>query len=209
MSDDESLDFEQDVLNDNNLLKEVELTYRLKRGLASRQQKLYKTTEWRYKKRNRIIRFSAVVSVAAVFMFGLFIMYPGKDAVDEELLAEKEISVSEKNLQEAGAAVGTIRKSIAEGRDKEAVDIIGDMEKNNVIPALSDVSCAHFVVNGDLSDVEADSLIREAYELHWLKICSLIKIGRKDEAKGLLKMFVSIKGQYKEKADSVLQMLDK
>lgn len=55
MSPEESLNFEQDALNNPELRKEIELTYRIKRSLTDRQQKLHKTTQWERKK-NIILR---------------------------------------------------------------------------------------------------------------------------------------------------------
>ena len=51
MSPEESLNFEQEALNNPELRKEIELTYRIKRSLTDRKQKLYKTAQWERKKK--------------------------------------------------------------------------------------------------------------------------------------------------------------
>ena len=43
---------------------------------------------------------------------------------------------------------------------------------------------------------DADVLIQDAYELHWLKIKSLMAIGKKKEATQLLYHFVRIEGEH-------------
>ena len=52
--------------------------------------------------------------------------------------------------------------------------------------------------------MDENQLQMKAYELYWLKICSLIRMGKKDEAIALLKDFIKIKGTYQEQADSLL-----
>ena len=54
---------------------------------------------------------------------------------------------------------------------------------------------------------DADVLSKDAYELHWLKIRSLIAIGKKEEAIQLLMSFVQIEGIHKAAADSLLQKM--
>ena len=49
----------------------------------------------------------------------------------------------------------------------------------------------------------------EVYELYWMKIRSLLRMGKKDEAFVLLKQFVNLEGVHKTQADSLLKELEK
>ena len=53
------------------------------------------------------------------------------------------------------------------------------------------------------------SLKVEVYELYWMKIRSLLRMGKKDEAFVLLKQFVNLEGVHKTQADSLLKELEK
>ena len=82
------------------------------------------------------------------------------------------------------------------------------MEDENIIPTLSDVSAGKFVVSQPMETEDADVLSKDAYELHWLKIQSLIAIGKKEEAIQLLMSFIQIEGKYKATADSILLKME-
>lgn len=55
---------------------------------------------------------------------------------------------------------------------------------------------------------DANVLSKNAYELHWLKIQSLITIGKKEEAIQLLMYFIQIEGIHKAAADSILLKME-
>lgn len=212
MSPEESLNFEQEALNDSELLEEVDLSCRVKRSLADRQQKLYVTSKWANRQRNRIIQFSSIISVAAMVLIGLFIWLPLKDAQkDEPLLAVVNGTTDESIQIESNQIVRSVKKSIEDGEEEKAIEKVEQLEQMRVIPTLDVVSARGFGTSNLLSNERNDSLAlyKDAYELHWLKICALVKMGNKKEAKEKLASFILIEGKYKQKADSLLQALNK
>lgn len=213
MSLEENRSFEQEALNDAELLEEVDLSYRVKRSLTDRQRKLYITSKWRNKKRDRIIRLSTITSVAAILLVGI-ILWPSLDnalSVEDPLLAVVESKSIENVQQKQERVLQSVKKSIEEGQEEDAVELIEQLERGHEIPTIEDISMGRLVANNLLSDEKSDTLgvHFDAYELHWLKICALIKIGKIKEAKAELETFVKIDGMYKHKADSVLLLLIK
>lgn len=214
MSPQESLNFEQEVLNNPELLKEVELTYKVKRRLADRQRKLHQTMEWEKKKRYRSVGLASSLSIAAILLVGIFLWKPSDFSVEQNnTIAKVDDSVSKSELDKAIAkneqAVQKVRKSIKDGKDAEALNDIAVLENSNVLPPLSKVADNRTLMSNNIYSQETDSLISDAYELHWLKICALVKIGRKEEAVELLKIFSNIQGMYKIQADSLLNALER
>ena len=212
MSPEESLNFEQEALNDSELLEEIDLSYRVKRSLADRQQKLYVTSQWANRQLNRIIRFSSITSVAAMLLIGLYIWNPLEDVQKEEPLLALVENTSVESIQlESDQMLRSVKKSIEEGQEEKAIAKVNQLEQMRVIPTLDDVSAGHFTTNGLLSNEKKDTLTlyENAYELHWLKICALVKLGAKEEAKGRLLSFILLKGKYQHKADSLLKVLNK
>ena len=207
MSPEECLEFEQEMLNDVSLRQDVEFVYRLRKGLASRQQKLECVSKWRHKNQRFAVYVIGVSSLAAVLICGVFIMRPKVDT-EPVMLAKKEVPVIKKEVAERNA-VAKVKKAIAKGENEKAVETVDVLERNKVIPTLDEISAGRFVMSQTLESEKRDTLNDEAYELHWLRICSLVKMGMIDEAIESLKIFVHIKGQYKEQADSLLQVFSK
>lgn len=212
MTPEESLNFEQEALNDSELLGEVDLTYRVKRSLTDRQQKLYVTGKWGNRRRNRIIRFSSITSVAAMLLIGLYIWHPLSNVQEQEtLLAVVESYPTKDEQTKHEQVIRTVRESMEEGQEENAIATIEQLERKREIPTLDDVSRGRFVTNNLLSEEKSDTLAwyGDAYELHWLKICALVKVGKRDDAKKQLSTFVQIEGKYKQKADSLLRVLNR
>lgn len=212
MSPEESLNFEQEALNDSELLEEIDLSYRVKRSLTDRQQKLYVTAKWGNRQRNRVIRFSSITSIAAMLLIGLYIWNPSEDVQKEKsLLAIVENTPIETVQIQSEQMIRSVKKSIEEGREEKAIEKVEQLEQMRVIPTLDDVAAGRFTTSNLLSYERNDTLrlCENAYELHWLKICALVKLGNKEEAKERLSSFILLKGKYQHKADSLLQMLNK
>ena len=70
MSSEETLLFEQEILNDEELRKEVEVSILIRKSLAGRAEKLRTMNRWKNRRKNRIIKSSFVVSIAAIFVVG-------------------------------------------------------------------------------------------------------------------------------------------
>lgn len=211
MSPEESLNFEQEALNDSELLEEVDLSYRVKRSLADRQQKLYVTSKWANRQRNRIIQFSSIISIAAMLLIGLFIWFPLEEGQKDEPLLAVVDDASDESIQiESKQIIRSVKKSIEEGEEEKAIEKVEQLEQMRVIPTLDAVSAGGVIVGNLLANERNDTLTlyEDAYELHWLKICALVKMEKKEEVKEKLASFILIEGKYKQKADSLLQTLN-
>lgn len=209
MSPEESLNFEQEALNNPELRKEVELTYRIKRSLTDRKQKLHKTAQWERTRMYSIVRYvTTITSVAAMLVVGSFLIKPAiENASSGNVVASATIESPEILKEKSGEAIVSVQKSISEGNEEVAIAEVTKLEEQNVIPTLNDVSSGRYIMSHTLDSEDADILSKDAYELHWLKIQSLITIGEITEAMELLKSFVTIDGKYKATADSLLNSM--
>ena len=209
MTPEERLNFEQEALNNPELRRETELTYRIKRSLANRQQKLHRTAHCEIKKKYKIAGAATAASIAAVLAVWFFLTKPAQntDVSSEIIAANTSVNAPETLKKKSEEAIVTVKKSISEGKEEVAIAEVTKLEDENIIPTLSDVSAGKFVVSQPMEVEDADVLSKDAYELHWLKIRSLIAIGKKDEAIQLLMSFVQIEGIHKAAADSLLQKM--
>lgn len=209
MTPEERLNFEQEALNNPELRRETELTYRIKRSLANRQQKLHRTAHCEIKKKYKIAGAATTASIAAVLAVGFFLTKPAQTTeVNSEIIAANtSVNAPETLKKKSEEAIVTVKKSISEGKEEVAIAEVTKLEDENIIPTLSDVSAGKFVVSQPMEVEDADVLSKDAYELHWLKIRSLIAIGKKEEAIQLLMSFVQIEGIHKAAADSLLQKM--
>lgn len=209
MTPEERLNFEQEALNNPELRRETELTYRIKRSLANRQQKLHRTAHCEIKKKYKIAGAATTASIAAVLAVGFFLTKPAQitEVNSEIIAANTSVNAPETLKKKSEEAIVTVKKSISEGKEEVAIAEVTKLEDENIIPTLSDVSAGKFVVSQPMEVEDADVLSKDAYELHWLKIRSLIAIGKKEEAIQLLMSFVQIEGIHKAAADSLLQKM--
>ena len=156
-----------------------------------------------------MVRFATISSIAAVFVVGFILYHPATNidvSSNNISMASVEANNQEQNNIISKQAVAQVRKSISEGKEEEAVATIDQLEHEKIIPTLSNIPEKAMMSQTITSDGDA-TIIDNAYELHWLKICSLVKIGRTEEAKNALRSFVLLEGIYKEKADSLLMVL--
>lgn len=209
MTPEERLNFEQEALNNPELRRETELTYRIKRSLADRQRKLHRTAHCEIKKKYKIAGAATAASIAAVLAVGFFLTKPAQitEVNSEIIAANTSVNAPETLKKKSEEAIVTVKKSISEGKEEVAIAEVTKLEDENIIPTLSDVSAGKFVVSQPMEVEDADVLSKDAYELHWLKIRSLIAIGKKEEAIQLLMSFVQIEGIHKAAADSLLQKM--
>lgn len=208
MSPEESLNFEQEALNNPELRKEIELTYRIKRSLTDRKQKLHKTAQWERKKKHRIALYATMSSVAAMIIVGFFLTkHVIENAASDNLVASTTIESPEILKEKSGEAIVSVQRSISEGKEEVAIAEVTKLEEQKVIPSLNEISEGRYIMSHTLESEDADILSKDAYELHWLKIQSLITIGKKAEAMELLKSFVTVDGKYKATADSLLNIM--
>lgn len=206
MTQDERLAFEQEALNDENLRREIALTMLIKKLLGDRKRKLMMIKGWKAKKRARVIKAVSVASIAAVAMLAIAVIRPDDAPVlSHEVVAQQPKPAPTSDMEKQKKVSEAMTKVRQKGNDKEVVDMVDDLENGKDIPSVIEMQAAKFL-NVKKSDENMDEhqLQMKAYELYWLKICSLIRMGKKDEAIALLKDFIKIKGTYQEQADSLL-----
>ena len=206
MTPEERLNFELEALNNPELRKETELTDRIKRSLADRQRKLHKTARCEIKKKYKIVGIASVASIVTILAIWFFFSKPTQNTNVKNELTESTATVNspETLKKKSEETIVTVKKYISEGKAEAAIAEVTKLEDENIIPTLSDVSAGKFVVSQPMETEDADVLSKDAYELHWLKIQSLIAIGKKKEAIQLLMSFIQIEGKYKATADSIL-----
>lgn len=206
MTPEERLNFELEALNNPELRRETELTDRIKRSLADRQRKLHKTARCEIRKKYKIVGIASVISIVTILAIWFFFSKPTQNSnVKNELTVSTAIVYSPENLKKKSEeTIVTVKKYMSEGKAEAAIAEVTKLEDKKIIPTLSDVSAGKLVVSQPMEVEDADVLSQDAYELHWLKIRSLIAIGKKEEAIQLLMSFVQIEGKYKAAADSIL-----
>ncbi|MBO4964098.1 MAG: hypothetical protein J6C65_04050 [Prevotella sp.] len=206
MSSTEKIYFEQEILNNEELRKEVEVTFLLKKSLDDRQRKLLQVKRWTNKRRNLSLKILSVISVAAILVLAFIINIPEtKQHAVHGVVAKNEKVV--RTQQKAQKVIQSMRHSMEKGNDSEAMQALDDWETSPEKITMNQLTCddSQAVV---LSQSEKETLKKDIYELQWLKICLLVKQGEKNEALSLLKSFVSMDGRYKENADSLLKSLE-
>lgn len=205
MSTTEKIYFEQEMLNNEELRKEVEVTFLLKKSLDDRQRKLLQVKRWTNKRRNLSLKILSVISVAAILILAFIINIPEtKQHAVHGVVAKNEKVV--RTQQKAQKVIQSMRHSMEKGNDSEAMQALDDWETSPEKITMNQLTCDSQAVV--LSQSEKETLKKDIYELQWLKICLLVKQGEKNEALSLLKSFVSMDGRYKENADSLLKSLE-
>lgn len=205
MSSTEKIYFEQEMLNNEELRKEVEVTFLLKKSLDDRQRKLLQVKRWTNKKRNLSLKILSVVSVAAILILVFIINIPEtKQHAVHGVVAKNEKVV--RTQQKAQKVIQSMRHSMEKGNDSEAMRALDDWETSPEKNTMNQLTCNDSLAVV-LSQSEKETLKKDIYELQWLKICLLVKQGEKKEVLTLLETFVNIEGRYKENADSLLKSL--
>lgn len=211
MSQEESVNFEQEALNNDELRKELGLCLLVRKSLASRQQKLNLTNRWKHRGKVRLTSIVTITSIAALLVIGFFVLKPSNSTVPvKEMLAqnkdEKAPSFKEKQ-EKVTEAMKTVRHKTD---DKEIVETIEKLEEQNDIPTISEVADAQYMSSKQQDENVKDINQKiEVYELHWMKIRSLLRMGKKEEALALLRQFVTLEGSHKTQADSLLKEIEK
>lgn len=210
MTPEERLNFELEALNNPELRRETELTDRIKRSLADRQRKLHKTARCEIRKKYKIVGIASVISIVTILAIWFFFSKPTQNSNVKNELTESTATVySPENLKKKSEeTIVTVKKYISEGKAEAAIAEVTKLEDENIIPTLSDVSAGKLVVSQPMEVEDANVLSKNAYELHWLKIQSLIAIGKKEEAIQLLMYFIQIEGIHKAAADSILLKME-
>lgn len=210
MSDKESLLFEQEALNDEHLRKETELTYSIKRRLADRKQKLYQTDKWRKSKQNKFLQMGGLFAVAASLVVGLFIIMPKQTpSTDSMVLAKNDGEIIDSLTPSVeNQRIAKVERTMREGRHQEALKEIEEIEEEQELPSINTIIVTEREMDVQLTSYTPDEKVVEAYELNWLRIQSMTKVGMEKEAQELLKTFVQINGNHQTAADSLLREIE-
>lgn len=211
MSQEESLNFEQEALNNDELRKELGFSLLVKKSLAGRQQKLGMVARWKHRGKARITSIVSITSIAALLIIGFVIQKPNGDTTSSKgMIAQnngKEMLSTKEKQKKVTEVMKTVRHQT---NDKEIVETIEKLEEQNDIPTISEVSDAQYMsCRQQDKNNENVNLNVEIYELHWMKIRSLLRMGKKDEALDLLRQFVNLEGCHKAQADSLLKEIEK
>ena len=208
MTQEEKVNFEQQMVNDENLQHEVDLTCRIKNSLSDRQNKLRITSELMRKKRNKTIRMVSIFSIAACVVIGFFVWYNSEDIIvnDASTLTamvkdENKICVDSKEK-----AVEKVQQAIRKGNDKAVVEAVDEMERDRLIPDINNVKEMKLMSNR-ASEVN-DSINIDPYELYWIKINSLLNLGDTLSAKKILVDYLEIEGRHQIDAKNFLRKIN-
>ncbi len=208
MAQEEKVNFEQQMVNDENLQHEVDLTCRIKNSLSDRQNKLRITSELMRKKRNKTIRMVSIFSIAACVAIGIFVWYDidnniGNDASTLTAMVKNENKISVDSKEKA---VEKVQQAIRKGNDKAVVEAVDEMERDRLIPDINNVKEMKLMSNR-ASEVN-DSINIDPYELYWIKINSLLNLGDTLSAKKILVDYLEIEGRHKTEAENLIKRIN-
>jgi len=208
MSTDESINFEQEALNNDELRKELGVSLLVRKSLTSRQQKLDATNHWKQRGKSRFASIVTMTSIAALLIIGFVVLKPSETTVPvKEMVAQNKASETLSTMEKQEKVEETMKSVRNKTDDNEIVETI---EKQNEIPTISEVSDAQYMSSKQQNENNEDiNLSIEVYELYWMKIRSLLRMGKKEEVLALLKQFVHLEGSHKAQADSLLKEIEK
>lgn len=210
MSSEETLLFEQEILNDEELRKEVEVSILIRKSLASRAEKLRTMNRWKNRRKNRIIKSTSIVTIAAIFVVGFILFKPTTTSTDSHKMVAVQTKSKSKHLVIPRNEVNRVKEKVRDAKnDKEVVEAIDELDKRSDIPSISMDISGNYMSHETTDTEEERNLKLDIYELQWKKITTLIRMGKNKEAVSLLKHFVTIQGEYQEQADSILDELKK
>lgn len=209
MSSEETLLFEQEILNDEDLRKEIEVSFLIRKSLAGRVEKLRIMNRWRNRRKNLIIKSSFIVSIAALFVIAFFLFKPTATSTDSHRMVAVQTKSKSEHLEIPRNEVNRVKEKVRYAKnDKEVVEAVDELDKSSDIPSISMDFSGNYMSH-KTTDTEERNLKLDIYELQWKKITSLVRMGKNKEAVSLLKHFVTIQGKYQEQADSILDKLKK
>ncbi len=148
-----------------------------------------------------------VSGIAAVILVGLFVMNPFNREPDIVFSG----NILSENTARGAGDLYEIQELIKKGNYKEALALIEEYEKEMKMSELSDIC---YNVNDSVYDEMLEQLEYERMQkkmrlddLSWLKVYAYIGLGRNDDAKTLLEQIRKVPGEYKEKADSLYNVM--
>lgn len=148
-----------------------------------------------------------ISGIAAVVLVGLFVINPFNREPDIVFSG----NILSENTARGAGDLYEIQELIKNGNYKEALELIEEYENEMKTSEISD-SC--YNVNDSVDDEMREQLEYERMQkkmrlddLSWLKVYAYIGLGRYDDAKTLLEQIRKVPGEYKEKADSLYNVM--
>lgn len=188
MSDDERHSFEQMLITDPELEKEVALHQEIVLSVQMRGAKVYARKEHNRRRRLMIIRTSSYFAIAASLIIGIFV---NNAYSDKYVNAGNEIE-----LQEFGARGGS------------SLDVICQKIKNNEFTEALSLIEEEQSIQYSISAPDAISQYdAELQVLEWYKAVTYMRMGKWVKARKFLKHIAASDSFYKEQAQKALDKL--
>jgi len=216
MTDQERLQFEEDVKSDPELKEELEFARDVKAALESRAEKLMAIKQWSRKYEQEMA--GAVPArktprqglywaggIAAVLVLGFF-LFSNTPKVEEDNMAPTTVAQVGGSIRGIDAA---IENMLDQADYQAALDSIEALEESIHSEARS---LQGKIDSGEASKENLDKktmLQNRQLDLSWLKAKALLGLGRKEEAAALLDEIRRHESEYQEKADSLYNLLRK
>ena len=190
MSDDERHSFEQVLITDPELQKEVALHQEIVLAIQMKGAKEFARKEHnrRHRRRLMIIRTSSYFAIAASIIIGIFV---NNSYSDKYINAGKEIKLQEFGAR-GGSSLDVICQKIKNNEFKEALSLIE--EEQSIQYSLSDPDA--------IAQYNAEQQV-----LEWYKAVTYMRMGKWVKARKLLKQIAASDSFYKAQAQEVLDKL--
>lgn len=231
MSEAESLDFEKDIINDEDLKEQYKFTKNVKEVIAGRNRRLAEIKEWKeaYEAKNNsegdsrptesglkpsneikleprtsTRRYMYWISgIAAVFVVGFFIISP--IFFEKKGSIDHSIYVSVSSLRSTEDNSG-IAKLINDGKYDLALNLIKENDDKLEFDIMQTEQ------DKDKMDGEEYAYLKKVHkiqkdELNLLKAYALFGLKRSEEAMSILDKIRQSESEFKEKADSLYKIL--
>lgn len=248
MSETDKINFTKEISFDKEKQEQLQLTKDLCNAIKSRNAKMSIISQFNKeyndehridtKKKKNIFWMSSVVSVAAVFILGIFIIIPSmKDSTklskNSNLANVEQIRpVDFKLYQDSNNSYNDIVELLKQTKYEDALKLIIISEEHlaiecNKLFAKSEntsrinldgykvnetnvfSNLSDSIMNNDCETNNIKLLEKQKYDLTWLKVNTLIGLNRILEAKQILIELRDVDGAYKLKADSLLNIIEK
>lgn len=188
MSDDERHSFEQMLITDPELQKEVALHQEIVLSVQMKGAKVYARKEHNRRRRLMIIRTSSYFAIAASLIIGIFV---NNAYSDKYVNAGNAIELQELGMR-GGSSLDVICQKIKNNEFKEALSLIEEEQS------------IQYSISGPDAIAQYDA---EQQVLEWYKAVTYMRMGKWVKARKLLKQIAASDSFYKVQAQEVLDKL--
>ena len=198
--------FELEMKHDSALGEEVELTRRIQKTLAHRQEKLEKMAIWdreikrsSVSPRRKVQRWFYVALVAAACLLGVYVVFP----TEGNIHAYDASFFQSEMAYRGGGEIAAINGLIVERDFQRAwmvIDSLEDICRQDLKPVVDDQCSEEEIYNRRVAE-------EMLYQLCWQRIHWYLAQNKVDEAVALLRTFRLQKGEYQSKAAELWGLL--